>query len=153
MERIFEFVGNHPILSLAFFGLLAALIWTEMARRFRGYKELSPQELTMLINREDAQVIDVSAIADFEKGHILSARHIAVSQFDPASKELSKLREQPVVLVCRDGAASGSAAAKLVKAGFTRVHWLAGGITAWTAANLPLTRGKSKNKSGKQQAS
>ena len=95
-----------------------------------------------MLNRDGALLVDVSAAADFEKGHIAGARSLVMSQFDPAGKLLAKAKEQPVALVCRNGQASAEAAQRLVKAGFAQVRWLDGGIAAWQQANLPLVRGR-----------
>lgn len=141
-EQLPEFLGNHPILSLAFVGIGVALVVNEMSRFTRGFKGISPAELTRLINREDALVVDVSPHNDFEKGHIVGSKHVAMSQFEPTHKVLAKAKEQPVVLVCRSGTIAGNAAKQLVKAGFTRVHLLEGGIAAWQQAELPLAKGK-----------
>jgi len=142
LERLPEFIGNHPILTLAFVGIGIALIANEIQRLTRGYRAISPAELTRLINREDALVIDVSAINDYEKGHITGSKHVAMSQFDPENKTLAKVKDLPVVVVCRTGMQSGPAAKRLVKAGFSKVYWLDGGIAAWQQADLPLARGK-----------
>lgn len=142
LQRLPEFLGNHPILSVAFFGILFAVIASEAGRLFRGYKELTPAELTKLINTESALVVDVSSQADFEKGHITGSRHVAMSQFDPENKELAKVKERPVAVVCRNGQTSAGAATRLVKAGFAKVYTLAGGTGAWVAADLPLIKGK-----------
>lgn len=141
-EQLSEFIGNHPILVLAFVGIGVALIANEMSRFTRGYKGISPAELTRLINREDALVVDVSPINDFEKGHIVGSKHLVLSQFDPGHKLLAKAKDSPVVLVCRSGMTAGNPAKQLVKAGFTRVHLLEGGIGAWQQAELPLAKGK-----------
>lgn len=141
LHRLPEFVANHPYLSMAFVGLLVAVMASEVSRLFRGYKELTPAGLTVLINRENALVIDVSAIADFEKGHIPGAKHVAMSQFDPENKELAKVRELPVAVYCRTGQTSTDAAKRLVKAGFKKVYWLGGGTGSWTQADLPLAKG------------
>jgi rhodanese-related sulfurtransferase len=142
IERLPEFIGNHPILTLAFVGIGVALIANELSRFTRGYKSLTPAELTRLMNQENALVIDVSPINDFEKGHIVGSKHVAMSQFDPENKILAKVRELPVAVVCRNGMQSGQAAKKLVKAGFTRVYILEGGIASWLQAEMPLARGK-----------
>jgi rhodanese-related sulfurtransferase len=142
IERIPEFIGNHPILTLAFVGIAVALVANELSRFTRGFKGLTPAELVRLINQENALVVDVSPINDFEKGHIVGSKHVAMSQFDPENKLLAKLRDMPVAVVCRSGTMSGQAAKRLVKAGFTRVHVLEGGIAAWQQAELPLARGK-----------
>lgn len=142
LHRLPEFLGHHPILSLAFFGVLVALIAAEMQRLTRGYKALTPAGLTQLINRENALVVDVSSLQDFEKGHVPGAKHVAMSQFDPEGKELAKAREQPVAIVCKNGQASAQAAQRLRKAGFGKVFWLEGGLGAWTEAQMPMARGR-----------
>jgi rhodanese-related sulfurtransferase len=142
LHRLPEFLGNHPILSMAFFGVLIAVIANESTRWFRGYKELTPAELTRLMNSENALVVDVSPPADFEKGHVPNAKNVAMSQFDPEHKDLAKVKDRPVAVVCRTGQTSAGAAARLVKAGFTKVFTLAGGTAAWTGADLPLAKGK-----------
>ena len=130
------------MLSVAFIGLTVAIIYTEIARLFTGYKSVNPAALTALINREDAQVFDVSATADFEKGHISGAKNVVLSQVSADNKLLAKAKDQPVALVCRSGMQSADAAKKLVKAGFPKVFWLDGGIAAWQQADLPLVKGK-----------
>lgn len=141
-QQLQAFAESSPMLSLALLGLTVALIGTEVARLFRGYKALRPGELTTLINRENALVVDLSASGDFEKGHIPSSRNVAPSQFDPENKMLSAAKSLPVVVVCRSGQASGVAAKRLKKAGFEHVYSLEGGIAAWQAADLPLVKGR-----------
>ncbi|MGN7831741.1 rhodanese-like domain-containing protein [Pseudoxanthomonas sp. 22568] len=141
-EKLQAFVAHSPVLSLLLVGLTAVIIYTEIARLFRGYKALRPAELTGLINRENALVVDLSATGDFEKGHIAGSRNVAPSQFDPESKLLSSAKALPVVMVCRNGQASADAAKRLKKAGFTQVYWLDGGIAAWQQADLPLIKGR-----------
>lgn len=130
------------MLSLALAGLTVAIIVNEVARLFRGYKSLRPGELTSLINRDNALVVDLSATGDFEKGHIPGSRNVTLSQFDPENKILSAAKSLPVVMVCRSGQTSGGAAKRLKKAGFENVFLLEGGIAAWQAADLPLVKGR-----------
>ncbi|MGH8105772.1 MAG: rhodanese-like domain-containing protein, partial [Arenimonas sp.] len=82
-ESLQTFAMQSPMLSLAFVGLTVAIIYTEIARLFTGYKTVNSAGLTALINHEDAQVFDVSAIADFEKGHIAGAKNVVLSQVGP----------------------------------------------------------------------
>ncbi|HSN01712.1 MAG TPA: rhodanese-like domain-containing protein [Rudaea sp.] len=141
LQRLPEFLAHHVFLALAFAGLVAAILGNEIARRFRGFKELTPGALTLLINRENPLLVDVSSLADFEKGHIAGARHVAMSQFDPENKELAKVKDLPVALVCKSGVTAAQAAARLVKAGFGKVYVLGGGMAAWREAALPTARG------------
>jgi rhodanese-related sulfurtransferase len=143
-EELLAFAGRNPMLSLAFAGLTIAIIVTEIARLFRGYRSIKPAELTRLINGGNAVVIDLSAGSDFEKGHITGSRNVQPAQLTPAHKLLASARQSPVVLVCRTGTgtASSNAAKALKKAGFEQVSVLDGGIAAWQAADLPLVKGR-----------
>lgn len=141
-EKLQAFASNSPVLSLALVGLTLAIIVTEISRLFRGYKALRPAELTGLINRDNALVVDLSASGDFEKGHIAGSRNVAPSQFDPENKLLAAAKALPVVVVCRNGQASAGAAKRLKKAGFEQVYWLDGGVAAWQQAELPLVKGR-----------
>lgn len=141
-EELLAFAGRNPMLSMALVGLTVALVANEIAGLFRGYKTLRPAELTGLINREDALVVDLRPAADFEKGHIPGSKNVQPSQFDPEHKQLAAAKALPVVLVCKTGQSSGPSAKRLRKAGFERVHVLDGGIGAWQQADLPLAKGR-----------
>lgn len=142
VQDLLDFAGRNPVLSIAFVGLTLAIVYTEIARLFRPYKALSPAQLTALINRDEALVVDLSASGDFEKGHIAGSRNVAASAFGPEHKLIAAAKSRPVVVVCRTGLASGPAAAKLSKAGFEQVYLLDGGIAAWQQADLPLVKGR-----------
>lgn len=141
-ETLKAFAASSPMLSIALAVLTVAILYTEIARLFRGYKSLRPAELTALMNRDNALVVDLSASGDFEKGHIAGSKNVATSQFDPENKLLAPAKTLPVVLVCRTGNASSDAAKRLKKAGFTQVYVLDGGVAAWQQADLPLVKGR-----------
>ena len=142
MDSLPTFVQQNLMLSLVLAGLTLALVVTEVMRLFRGFKGVSPAQLTDLINRQNALVVDLRGQGDFEKGHIIGARHMLPSQVEPEGKVLAKAKETPVVLVCAVGATASATAQKLVKAGFKQVSVLDGGVAAWTGAGLPLAKGK-----------
>jgi rhodanese-related sulfurtransferase len=141
LHKLPTFVGNHLALSALFVLILVALVAMEFGRLLRKYKELTPGGLTLLINRESPLLVDLSARADYEKMHVPGARHVLPSQFDPEHKDLAKARDLPVVVMDKDGRGSDKAAQRLVKAGFTRVYTLGGGVLAWQQAQLPLAKG------------
>lgn len=141
-EELLAFAGRNPMLSLALAGITVALAFTEVARLFRGFKALRPAGLTALVNRDNALVVDLRPIADFEKGHIPGSKNVQMSQFDPENKQLAPARSLPVVLVCKTGMAAGDAAKRLKKAGFENVYVLDGGIGGWQQADLPLAKGR-----------
>src|SRR5690606_14246166 len=121
-------------------GLTLALIYHELAGRLSGIRRIGPAQLTALINRDNALVVDLRPAADFDKGHIAGARNVQLSQFDPENKQLAPAKALPVVLVCKVGESANSAAKRLRKAGFNQVSVLQGGVQAWQAADLPLVK-------------
>ncbi len=144
LQKMPAFLGNHMALAALFVVLLLALIAMQVAELFSKTRALSPAGLTLLINRENPLLIDLSARADFERMHVPGARHVAMSQFDPEPKDLAKAKELPVVLMDKDGRGnSAKAAQRLLKAGFSKVYTLGGGVMAWQAAQLPVAKGKS----------
>jgi rhodanese-related sulfurtransferase len=142
-EELLAFAGRHPMLSLGLAGLTVAIIYNEVSGLFRGFKALRPAELTALVNRDNALVVDLRPAGDFEKGHIPGSKNVQMAQFDPENKQLAAAKTLPVVLVCKTGQTAGDAAKRLKKAGFERVHVLDGGIAAWQQADLPLVKGRS----------
>ena len=142
LAELTAFAGRHPILSLAFVGLAVAIVLNELSGLFRGYKALRPAGLTALVNRDNALVVDLRPIGDFEKGHIPGSKNVQMSQFDPEARHLAAAKSLPVVLVCKAGQVAGGAAKRLRKAGFEHVYVLDGGIGAWQQAGLPLAKGR-----------
>ncbi len=140
MDRLLEFAGNHLLLAGGFVVVVILIIFTEIARRFQGYSEVSAATAVQLINRHDARVIDVSAIADFNKGHIADARNIPASQIEASMKEISKHADKPLLVVCKNGQAAPAAANRLVKLGCKHISVLKGGMAQWQADNYPVTR-------------
>ncbi|HEL5323695.1 TPA: rhodanese-like domain-containing protein [Stenotrophomonas maltophilia] len=141
-EELLAFAGRNPMLSAALVGLTVAIIVTEIRRLFRGFKGIKPAELTQLMNAGGTVVVDLSASGDFEKGHIAGSRNAQASAFGPDNKLVANAKQSPVVLVCRSGNASETAAKALKKAGFKKVYVLDGGIPAWQQAELPLVKGR-----------
>jgi len=141
-EELLAFAGRNPMLSAALVGLTVAIIVTEIRRLFRGFKGIKPAELTQLMNAGGTVVVDLSASGDFEKGHIAGSRNAQASAFGPDHKLVASAKQSPVVLVCRSGNASETAAKALKKAGFEKVYVLDGGIPAWQQAELPLVKGR-----------
>lgn len=120
------------------------MLLSDLIRNGRSNDQLSPVEATMLINRENAIVIDVRDQAEYAQGHIPNARHIPLKELEQSKPELERLRGQPVILCCVSGARSANAAAQLRKAGFERIYNLRGGLLEWEKAGQPVSRKKKK---------
>ena len=107
-----------------------------------GGSQLSAVEATLLINREDAIVLDVRDPAEFAQGHIPSARSFPASDLPRRKSELEKWKNRPLILCCGTGARSSSVLSQLKKDGFEKVFNLRGGIMEWEKAGHPLSRKK-----------
>ena len=105
-----------------------------------GGQRISVNEATLLINRQDALVVDVRETAEWSAGHIPNARHIALGHLSKHLSEIDKYKDKPIIMVCASGNRSGAACGLLKKAGFQQVFNLAGGIGAWSDAGLPMSR-------------
>ena len=140
--ELVAFAGRHPILSLALAGVTIAILYNEIAGRLGGFRRVGPAQLTGMINRDNALVVDLRPAADFEKGHIAGAKNVQMTQFDPENKHLAPAKALPVVLVCKAGETASGAAKRLRKAGFANVSVLEGGVQAWQGADLPLVKGR-----------
>jgi rhodanese-related sulfurtransferase len=86
-----------------------------------------------------AFVLDVRELDEWTASHIPGSTLISLGELEARIKEVPRDRE--VVVVCRSGSRSRAGRAILVNAGFTQVTSLAGGLTAWVAANLPTVTG------------
>jgi len=137
--RIIEFVGNHPLLILAFAGTLGALLASEISRRLSGMKAVDPVQATQLSNRENAIFLDIRDDGEYGGGHIPEAIHIPIRQLPDRIAELNKHKDCPVIAYCRSGNRSNGAGSVLKKHGFENVYNLSGGIAAWQKASLPVS--------------
>ncbi len=142
MERLIEFVGNHPVLFLALGVIIGMLAWSLVQESIQGIKAVGPVEAIQLINHEDALVLDLREDNEIHDGSILNSLHIPLGQLNDGLNRLGKYKERPIIASCRTGSRSGSACATLTKNGFAKVYNLKGGIVAWQNANLPLLKKK-----------
>ncbi|MFZ2267412.1 MAG: rhodanese-like domain-containing protein [Azonexus sp.] len=139
MEFINQNILLISIVLISGFGL----IWPF----FMGNKanELSPAAATQMINREDAQVIDVREVDEFANGHLPEAKNIPLSKLADRASELEKFKDKPIIVCCASGVRSGKGCGELGKLGFARVYNIAGGVDAWVGAGYPIKKG-SRNK-------
>lgn len=139
--HIFKFISEHLFLVAACLVSGGMLIWPLLRDRAGG-ATLSTLQATQMINREDALLLDVRDAAAYANGHILNARNIPMSQLEGRIAELGrqKGKTKPVIVHCENGTRSQAGMALLAKSGFEKVFTLAGGVSAWKAAGLPMEK-------------
>jgi rhodanese-related sulfurtransferase len=113
-----------------------ALMWPVLSQG----KGLNPAEAVLLMNREKAVVIDVCEPGEFAAGHIAGARNVPLAQLQAQLPAVVKNKSTPVILVCQAGVRSGRALALARKMGYEQAQSLAGGLKAWQAASMPVTK-------------
>jgi rhodanese-related sulfurtransferase len=135
MEQLSEFVINHWMLVTAFCAVAGILL----ANLLSGAGGVSALEAVNLINREDAQVVDVRSADDFARGHVAGAVNLPLNELDHAGERLQRYKGRPLLVCCQSGSSAMGAARRLRAQGFAGARVMAGGVQAWRTANLPLT--------------
>jgi len=143
MQAYIEFFQQHMILSLAWVGILVALILNIFKSSTAKYQVISANELTYLVNKENGIVLDIRANDEFRQGHITDSVNLLPSEIKSGSYGvLEKRKSDPIIVVCKTGQTAQETASALVDSGFEKVSLLKSGIVAWNEANLPLVREK-----------
>lgn len=137
--NLIKFLGDNVLLVAAALVSGTLLIWPAL-RRGMGGTAISSLEATLLMNQKNALVLDVRTATEYEKGHMLNARNVPLSELEARLTELEKHKTKPVLVVCDGGNQSPRAAATLRRHGFEQVVILGGGLVAWQQAGLPLER-------------
>ena len=134
-----EFINQNILLISIVVVSGLGLLWPMFARP--SGNSVNPGEATLLINREDAIVVDVREADEFAGGHLPDARNIPGSKLAERISEIEKYKDKPVIVCCATGMRSNKACADLKKNGFSRINNLAGGVDAWVGAGYPIKKG------------
>lgn len=140
MHDLIAFLTVHWALSLAFLVVLL-LILSEEKKSGVGGDKVHPQKAVELINHHNAVVLDVRPEAAFQAGHIVDAINLEQHAFIRSMKKIQRFKERSLIVVCDSGRLGAQGAHQLRRMGFKNVHVLAGGLTAWGNAGLPLNKG------------
>lgn len=140
MERLLDYIGNHPWLVGLLVLAVLLLVAYEMHARRTSFASISPQEAIRLMN-QGALVLDIRQITDFKAGHLAGAKHMPSDQILKAGETLKKHKEKPILVYDESGSLGAAAVRQLIEQGFKKAFTLRGGLQAWRAENLPLTKG------------
>jgi rhodanese-related sulfurtransferase len=134
-----EFINQNILLIAVVVVSGLGLLWPLVMGGAKN--EVSPAQATLLINREDAHVIDVREVDEFAGGHLPEARNVPLAKLADRISEIEKFKDKPVIVCCASGMRSAKACGELAKLGFAKVHSLAGGVDAWVGAGYPIKKG------------
>jgi rhodanese-related sulfurtransferase len=98
-------------------------------------KEITPQQASQF-QKDGAYMLDVREQEEWNAGHINGAVLVPLGSLSSRLNVIPKDKE--IVVVCRSGNRSAQGRDILLKAGFTKVTSMGGGMNQWAAAGLPV---------------
>ena len=96
---------------------------------------VTPHQARQMIEDGQVEVVDVRAVAEWERGHVPGARLISL---DDLRTNPARLPREGVLFVCAGGVRSQTAARVAVQHGIKRMYSMTGGTLSWIKAGLPL---------------
>ena len=141
MPMAIEFAKNHTLMVTAWVAVFVMVIYTFIKGATSKVKVVTNPEMTMLINKENAIVVDLRSADEFKRGHIIGSVQLTPS--DIKKKNVGRIehhKETPIVVVDANGLGANAIGEELFKQGFSRVYALKEGIAGWRGANLPLVK-------------
>ena len=98
---------------------------------------ISVEEVYEIINSgEEHIILDVRTLDEFNQGHLEDAVHIPVDELEDRLDELPQ--DIPIIVHCKSGVRSNTAAITLLENGFTQILDMGGGIVDWMDKGYPV---------------
>ncbi len=140
MAQLAEFIGNHVLLVTLFMAVLFLFLITAYKQASDGLKTVTVEQLTHLVNQQNAKLVDVRPADVYAKGHIANAINMPMADIETGKMKLEGLKKRPVVVYCQMGNTSMKACKSLSEAGIEATFSLKGGVNAWLNDKLPLAK-------------
>jgi rhodanese-related sulfurtransferase len=143
IAKVYDAFVNKIIIVgfLAILSFFAGLYLNPLHNVDYQMSSLPPKLFQELINTRKYTLIDIRTRDEFKSGYIKPAIQNDYYQTAAFSAFLDSLDKNARYLIyCRTGKRSANALKIMETKGFTQVADLAGGITAWSQANLPVVK-------------
>ncbi len=101
---------------------------------------IAPKEAATMQANNQAIILDVRELNEWQEQHIAGVIHIPLSQLQDRLPELSRYKNSPIITQCRSGKRSAQAQEALQSAGFSEVYNLNGGLNAWLKDGLDTAK-------------
>lgn len=106
----------------------------------KNITEISPEDAAQKLQIAEAAIVDVREKEDWDEGHIPNAIHLSRGTIELDIEEKFPDKNALIICHCGGGSRSALAAESLQKMGYANVRSMAGGLRAWKAAGLPVTK-------------
>ncbi len=113
--------------------------WMDAGFPVDSFDLTTPEEVYQEIQTGKTRLLDVRMESEWKAGHAPGATHIELGELQRRITEVPS--GSALAVTCSLGNRSSTAVSILRKAGFKRVKNVAGGMTRWKEARLPLVRG------------
>ena len=111
-----------------------------VAEAKKNITEISPQDAAAKLKAGEATIIDVREKDEWDEEHIPNAIHLSRGTIELEIEEKFPDKNAMIVCHCGGGGRSALAAESLQKMGYKNVRSIAGGLKAWKATGLPVTK-------------
>ena len=104
------------------------------------WEDINTSSFSQHMSDEGAVVVDVRTDEEVAEGMIPNSIQIEFNSAEFNSKFEQLDKSSPILLYCASGGRSGKSMKMLKDMGFQTVYNLEGGIGAWMAAEMPITK-------------
>ena len=143
IDALLSFAIAHWLLVSGLFVTILAIILNELTTK--SDPGLAPHAVVNLINHHSALIVDLSGAKEYNESHIINALNSSdfkqTCYLITTHQAANTTKKTPIILTCKDGVESKKQALELHKKDFHNINFLAGGLSEWKHANLPLVRG------------
>lgn len=128
--------------KLAVFLLMGALLACEEPTSTQEQvATIAPAAFAEKMQEEGVVLLDVRTEEEFKEGHLEGAMQYDYYETESFKSYLEGLdKSKTYMIYCRSGGRSGTTLDMMAQMGFDKVYNLDGGINAWKAAAMPVSK-------------
>lgn len=129
MKKIMIAAAVLAILALALTGCSKSTEEESVNEKIQ-YVKISPKDAKEIMDNEESIVLDVRTKDEYDQGHIEGAVLLPVDEISSKAEEVLMDKKAKILVYCRSGNRSATAAKTLIKMGYENVLDF-GGIIDW----------------------
>ncbi len=80
ISMVTEFAQKHTLLAVSWFEIFVMVIYTFYKGATSKFKVIKNNEVIRLINSDEAIVVDLRSLEEFQRGHIINSINVLLSE-------------------------------------------------------------------------